>query len=204
MSNFPEDLSLELPFDTKIHMGDSRASLALERQVTDLFDQLRGNLLRYLCCLGLSVDDGEEIVQEAFILLFQHLRQQKSRENLRGWLFRVAHNLGLKRRAALQTLPTSAAAGDAYSERHAASDPSPEEQAWFRQRQRRLLAVVDALPPQDRHCLYLRSEGLQYREIAAILEISLGGVAKSLARTLQRLASSENISKQGWTDAPGI
>jgi DNA-directed RNA polymerase specialized sigma24 family protein len=36
--------------------------------------------------------------QDAFASLFQHLRADKSRENLGAWLFRVAYNLGLKRR----------------------------------------------------------------------------------------------------------
>jgi RNA polymerase sigma-70 factor (ECF subfamily) len=58
------------------------------------------------------------------------------------------------------------------------------------QTQQRLLAVVDALPEQDRRCLFLRSEGLRYREIAAILGISLGAVSLSLARSLARIARS--------------
>jgi RNA polymerase sigma-70 factor (ECF subfamily) len=79
-----------------------------------------------------------------------------------------------------------------FADVYPAADPSPEDQVFFRQRQRHLLAVVDALPLQDRQCLYLRSEGLHYREIAEILEISLGGVAKSLCRSMQRLANAEN------------
>src|SRR5262245_26148040 len=70
----------------------------LEQEVVGLFDEFRGPLLRYLLSLGLPVHDGEEIIQETFLALFRHLRAGKDRRNLRGWLFRVAHNLGLKRR----------------------------------------------------------------------------------------------------------
>src|SRR5215471_2640300 len=70
----------------------------LETEVTGLFDQFRPGLLRYLSSFGLLPEDGEEIVQEVFVSLFLHLRAGKSRSNLRGWVFRVAHNLGLKRR----------------------------------------------------------------------------------------------------------
>jgi RNA polymerase sigma-70 factor (ECF subfamily) len=66
-----------------------------------------------------------------------------------------------------------------------------EEQIAFSQRQRRLLAVLDALPEQDQRCLALRAEGLKYREIAEILGISLGSVSMSMARSLARLARSE-------------
>ncbi len=70
----------------------------LELLLVALFDQYRDPLLRYLASLGLPFSDGEEVIQEAFLALFVHLRGGKSRENLRGWLFRVAHNMGLKRR----------------------------------------------------------------------------------------------------------
>jgi RNA polymerase sigma-70 factor (ECF subfamily) len=39
----------------------------------------------------------------------------------------------------------------------------------------------------DRLCLQLRAEGLKYREIANVLNISLGSVHKSLSRALSRL-----------------
>jgi RNA polymerase sigma-70 factor (ECF subfamily) len=55
-------------------------------------------LLRYLSSFGVSVPDGEELIQESFLSLFKHLRAGKPRENLRGWLFRVTHNLALKER----------------------------------------------------------------------------------------------------------
>jgi RNA polymerase sigma-70 factor (ECF subfamily) len=43
------------------------------------------------------------------------------------------------------------------------------------------------MPEQDARCLLLRADGLKYREIAAILGISLGGVSLSLTRSLARL-----------------
>ncbi len=99
----------------------------LEQEVVDLFDQLRARLLRYTFNFGLPVQDGEEIVQEVFLALFRHLQQGKSRENLRGWVFRVAHNLALKRRAA------SAGFSDAESMDAAAvfADPAPDPEAQF-------------------------------------------------------------------------
>jgi len=49
------------------------------------------------------------------------------------------------------------------------------------------MPVIRALPPRDRRCLLLRAEGLRYRDIADTLGMSLGGVAKSLARSIARL-----------------
>ena len=60
-----------------------------------------------------------------------------------------------------------------------------------KQRQSRLRSVVAALSEQDRCCLHLRAEGLRYREIAEVLGISLGSVAASLGRSLERLMRAD-------------
>jgi RNA polymerase sigma-70 factor (ECF subfamily) len=54
--------------------------------------------------------------------------------------------------------------------------------------------VANALAEQDRRCLFLRAEGLRYRESAGILGMSLGAVTMSLARTLARLARATDRS----------
>lgn len=144
----------------------------LKEEVTALFDELRFPLLRYLLCLGLSMQSGEDIIQEAFLALFLHLKSGKPRHNLRGWVFRVGHNLALKQRRR-ETAPGTAPD-------HPDPSPNPEDRVAVGQQRRRVLAVLQALPRQDQSCLALRAEGLRYREIAEVLGISLGAVALSL------------------------
>jgi RNA polymerase sigma-70 factor (ECF subfamily) len=165
-----------------------------EVEVVELFEELRERLLRYLLVLGLPVHDGEEIVQESFLLLFQHLQRGKARQNLRGWVFRVARNLALKQRASNQLQVRRIVEFDeSLPEQQAGRNPNPEEQLQACQRRKRLLAVVRALPEQDQSCLCMRAEGLRYREIAHALGISLGSVAASMARALARLESADKI-----------
>jgi RNA polymerase sigma-70 factor, ECF subfamily len=158
----------------------------LRETVIGLFEEFRVPLLRYASSFGLALEDAEEIVQEVFLSLYRHLQSGKSDEHIRAWLFRVAHNLALKRRC--RNRKEEACSGAKAEVITAAPGPDPETQAAESQRQRRLHAAVEALPEQDRRCLLLRAEGLRYREIAAILEISLGSVSTSLSRALQRLA----------------
>jgi RNA polymerase sigma-70 factor (ECF subfamily) len=158
-----------------------------EQQVIQLFDELRSPLLRYLLAISLPAQDAEEVIQEVFLALFQHLRRGKSRRNLRGWIFRVAHNLGLKRRIASRREVSSAAFDDLAAARSDSAE-NPEEQLLSSQRRERLQAVLGALAEQDRWCLSLRAEGLRYREIAQVLDMSLGSVSASLARSLARLS----------------
>lgn len=162
-------------------------STEVEGEIISLFERLRDRLLRYLISVGLPVQEGEEIVQEAFLALFRHLRANKPRTNLDAWLFRVAHNLALKRRdQARKSLEISSDIG--LNEDYA-SDPTPtaETNLVQLQTQERLRLLIRNLPEQDQRCLSLRAEGLRYREIAEVLGMSLGSVSISLARSLARL-----------------
>lgn len=164
-------------------------SSPLEAEIIELFDQMRERLLRYLRTFRLSAPDGEEVVQETFLALFQHLQRGRSRENLRGWLFRVAHNLALKRLQRERRDPWYQTGAEALPEdRIMDPAPSAEDEISRVQKKARLLAVLKALPEQDRRCLSLRAEGLRYRDIAQVLDMSLGAVALSLERSLARIA----------------
>jgi RNA polymerase sigma-70 factor (ECF subfamily) len=159
-------------------------------EVVDLFNQFRNPLLRYMSALGLSLHDGEEVVQEVFLALFQHLKQGKPRTNLKGWVFRVAHNLALKTRMR-NGRKDQLHSEETIAEQYFALELNPEEALAGVQRRQRLLEAVAALTETDRCCLYLRAEGLRYRQIAEVVGLSLGGVSLSLARSLNRLAEAD-------------
>ena len=166
----------------------------LEDEVVGLFDEFRNRLLRYVLSFGIPPPEGEEIIQEVFLALIWHVRLGKSRRNLRGWIFRVAHNLALKRHQRARRFQSGALARWACANlRYDRPDPfpNPEEQLLDSQRQARLMAVFRALPQGDQSCLSLRSEGLRYREIAEVLGMSLGAVSISLTRSFKRLESAD-------------
>lgn len=154
----------------------------LEEEVTGYFDEFRQPVLRYLYSLHTPPADAEEIVQEVFLALFRHLREGKPRTNLRGWIFRVAHNLALKNRLARTRHPVSD-----FPDHHPDPNPDPEQIFVGAETQHRLASVLRAMPDQDRQCLALRAEGFRYRDIAGILGISLGSVANTMMRALSKL-----------------
>jgi len=166
----------------------------IEDEVVGLFDEFRNRLLRYLLSFGIPAPEGEEIIQEVFLALVWHVRLGKSRRNLRGWIFRVAHNLALKRQRRARRFQTGTAAGwTCANPDYDRPDPfpNPEEQLLDSQRQARLMAVFRVLPRRDQSCLSLRAEGLRYREIAEVLGMSLGAVSISLTRSFKRLESAD-------------
>jgi RNA polymerase sigma-70 factor (ECF subfamily) len=175
MRLLPTESIFELSFPSVATVASSAKPSEIECEVMRLFEQFRNPLLRYALSFGIPVHDAEEITQEVFLSLFRHLQLGKSRKNLRGWIFCVAHNHALKQRYANQRL----------------RDRTASDWISSTQRQRRLLAVVDALPNDDQSCLRLRAEGLRYREIAAVLNMSLGAVSISLTRSLARLMRAD-------------
>jgi RNA polymerase sigma-70 factor (ECF subfamily) len=195
MPSVPLDMTVELPAGATAGVYGSSEPSELEGEVVGLFDAFQDRLLRYALSLGLSSHDGEEIIQETFLALFRHLQLGKSRKNLRGWIFRVTHNLALKHRHANQRLQKRIECGESIMERQPDPAPDPEEQMMGKQRQSQLRAVLRVLPEQERYCLYLRAEGLRYREIASVLGMSLGAVAVSLARSIARLQRADGGQK---------
>jgi RNA polymerase sigma-70 factor, ECF subfamily len=181
----------ELSFPTAAAAVSTARPSEIECEVIGLFDQFRNSLLRYVLSFSLSVHDGEEVTQEVFLALWRHLQLGKSRRNLRGWIFRVAHNLALKQRHVNRQSQDGIDPGGTRAETRLDLSPNPEERLLSTQRQRRLLAVVHALPEQDRCCLRLRAEGLRYREIGHVLGMSLGAVSISLTRSLARLMCAD-------------
>ncbi len=175
--------------------GSPAASSALEEEVAALFAQFHAPVVRYLLSFRIAPPDAEEIAQDVFLSLFQHLRRGKSRTNLQGWIFRVAHNAALTSRARARRHAEFFSHVPGISETAAGADAGPEDHLAALQRQRQLLAVVRALPEQDQCCLSLRAEGLRYREIADVLGISLGSVAASLEKSLSRLARAESSAR---------
>lgn len=187
MSTRPQNAAIDFALATRIEAALSPSSESVEREVIFLFDEYRDRLLRYVVSIGLSIHDGEDVIQEVFLSLFRHLKLARSRENLQGWLFRVAHNLALKSRNKKQRQQARVASEPELMLARVDPGENPEEQLANRQQQKRLRAVMQALPEQDRWCLYLRAEGLRYRDIASVVGISLGAVANSLAKSMERL-----------------
>jgi RNA polymerase sigma-70 factor (ECF subfamily) len=162
-------------------------------EVVELFEQFRTPLLRYLLTLGLNFQDAEEVNQEIFLALFQHLKKGKRGDNLRGWIFRVAHNLALKQfRSTKSKIERASVPIDEVQTEFVSPAATPEQMLQQEHSKRRIESVIGALREQDRRCLYLRAEGLRYREIADTLGISLGSVAKSLERAIGKLSRASN------------
>src|SRR5579872_2195540 len=111
-------------------------------EVTALYRELRKPLLRYLVCLGLSGDEAQDVVQDAFLTLHRHLATGGSQENIRGWLFRVAHNQARNRQTSYDRRYAAPLDGEAESLTH---DRTPESAVLEKERFRELGKAMGSL-----------------------------------------------------------
>jgi RNA polymerase sigma-70 factor (ECF subfamily) len=166
-----------------------RAATPLQEQVAQLFHELREDVYRYLLTLGLHPPQAQEAAQEVFLRLYTTLKKGEQIQNPKGWIFRVAHNLGLK----IRTRQDHEAPFDPDVEsRITCTAPDPEVQLLDRERTQRFHRAVGSLSEQQRRCLALRLEGLRYPEIGAALGISASAVGEFLRRAMVRLRKASH------------
>jgi RNA polymerase sigma-70 factor, ECF subfamily len=132
---FPAGLVREIALPRAEGIAAPARPSEIECEVIRLFDQYRDSLFRYVLSFGLSVHDGEEIVQEVFLALFRHLQAGKSRRNLPGWIFCVAHNLALKQRHEYQRSQAKIDPDGEFANNYKAPSPDPEALVLSAQRQ---------------------------------------------------------------------
>jgi len=160
------------------------------REGANLFDELRKPLLRYLVSLGLSADEAQDVIQDAFLSLHRSLTAGASPENARAWLFRVAHNAARNRQKSYHHRFSASLESGAFD---LADGSTPERAVLKKERYRRLGAAIRSLTDSERECLLLRAEGLRYREIGEVLGLATSTVAGIVDRAVKKLAEKFNV-----------
>ncbi len=180
----------ELWLDSRL-LREMQGTSRLEQKVAELFELLRDPLYRYLCRLIGKGPEAEDLTQETFLRLFDALQKGHAMGNVRPWLYRVAHNLAidwLRQQGRLEQIEADALPLAAVTD----AAPSAEQRLLAHERHHRLRVVLSRLSPQQRHCLFLRAEGLNYREIGEVLGISISSVATFLGRAIKHIAEEVN------------
>lgn len=153
-----------------------------------MYDRHAATIHRYLR-RRVGPDDSEDLLTDTFLIAFRRrTTYDQARKSALPWLYGIAANLVLKhhrelgrRSRAFDRLATMDATEASFEldlvDHHA--DASEV---------RRLLAVVNELPPSDREVLVLYAwEGLSYQDIAAALDIPVGTVRSRLNRVRKNL-----------------
>ena len=162
-------------------ISSSSAAVDPQDETLRLFQEHGTPLYRF--CRGVlhHAGDAEDVVQETFLKLLDHLRHGGDRRNLKSWLFTVAAN-GCRDRTRwrLRWLPWNAERDDRTV------DPIEVRLKPGATDADRARSAFRALAPRDRLLLSLKAQGLSYRDIAMASGIREQSVGRLLARALDR------------------
>lgn len=144
-----------------------------------LFRSLYAPLCRYATGLtGGDADVAEDLVQQAFVKLWERRATLEVQFSLRAYLYKMVHHRALNRMRAHRTRERyqSEMMRNPFNIYHL-PDPDLSEQ---------LHKALDTLPPQCRQIFELsRFEELKYREIADHLELSIKTVETQMGKALR-------------------
>ena len=146
--------------------------------VSSLFELHASGLYRLALAMLREPEAAQDVVQDTFTRLIEHLRAHGALTNPRGWLYTVAaHACRDRQRRLGRWLPW-------FSERDTRRASETPDRLDDTQS---VLDAIRALPSRDRLLIALRAQGLSYREIADAAGIRITSVGQLLTRALNRL-----------------
>ena len=154
--------------------------------IRSIVDAHAGDLTRFAASIVGDMESEKDFVQDVFIRLWREPRD-RIEDHIRPWLFRVCRNraLDLRRKGgrmrALTEVDTAQAAVDA---------PGPESMAERKDSHSQILSLLQALPQNQREVVRLKFQnGMSYKEIATVTELSVTNVGYLLHTAIQTLRS---------------
>ena len=157
---------------------DQAGTEVLRQETLEAYRELSGALTSYARRLTSDVGLAQDAVQETFLRFFLVRMQGEIIRNPSAWLHRVAHNY------ICETVRSSAVQAcvsldeEALGKAQIAPDNGNFE--WEQ-------AFKNLLAPREFECLRLRSEGLDYIEIADAMSIRPGTVGALLHRVGRKM-----------------
>jgi RNA polymerase sigma-19 factor, ECF subfamily len=143
------------------------------------FEAHHASLLRYLVHRKVDAETAEDLVQNAFIHVWEKRGEIRADGSLRGLLYRIAYTRALNH---FRDTARFVDAEPGFLEQ-ASATPDPAESQEVRVR---LAAAVASLPERRRAVFELcMLEGFSYREAAETLEISIKTVENQMGHALK-------------------
>lgn len=163
----------------------SQCNVAGKNARHEHFEQVfLANYARVLSVLRRIVGDharAEDLANEVFLKLYRQPMPSRAIDNVPGWLYRTATNLGIDalRSSARRYRYEEAAA---RAEIKASTAESALDQSLKLEKQERVRTVLADLKPVQAQLLLLRASGHSYKELAEMLDLEIGTVGTRLVR----------------------
>jgi RNA polymerase sigma-70 factor (ECF subfamily) len=175
---------------------------------TALFEILmrRHNERLYRAARAILRDDSEaeDVMQQAYVNAYAHLRQFHGRAQFSTWLTRIAVNEALaraRRRRTYECVDDDTLDVEAFM--NSAEPSTPERQAEVGELRLALESAIDRLADGAREVFVLREvEGMSTAEVATALDVSEDAVKTRLSRA--RAAIRRDLMARTGSSAPDV
>jgi RNA polymerase sigma-70 factor, ECF subfamily len=165
----------------------------LDEQIEQVFEALRMPVYQYLLSVFGKPNEAEDLTQDAFLQLYKALLKGQEIENVRFWIFRVAHNLAIDKRKHRQFVSTlQVDSWNDIEKLFPSGGLNPEQIVLRKEKFELLYQGLNRLTLNERQSLYLRAEGFRYKEIAKIMNVSVPTVGEYLRRSIKKLGGKDN------------
>jgi len=179
------------PFTVNDEALLTKAAAGEREALEELFGRYRLVAYRVAHRLLGNEADALDAVQEAFVKALIHLPSFQGRSSFKTWMLRVVSNaaLDLGRQRSRREAISMDAVGPKYREDfEPLIHPDPARELERHDLRKQLNEALAELPVAQRQTFVLHAEAeLSYREVAEILDISIGTVMSRLYYARQRL-----------------
>lgn len=159
-------------------------SVAFGQLVTKYQDRLYNALVHVVG----SVEEAQDVVQDAFVQAFLKLDSFHRSAAFYTWLYRIAFNLAISRFRKMRPTVSVERARELAGQEIAGRDPPPTERLERQEQAAQVRSALAALDENHRAVLVLREiDGCCYESIAEILELPIGTVRSRLHRARMEL-----------------
>lgn len=169
----------------KVSGGMGFDALNRETWVRAALERYERPLLLYALRITRNAELARDVVQDTFLRLCK-ADPDRVNEHLAAWLYSVCRNraLSLSEKEARMTGWNEELDGSAASGLAAVQD-GPFDTASRRDTHRQALAVIETLPKDQQEAVRLKfQDGLTYREISGVMNVSLGTVSHLITTAL--------------------
>jgi RNA polymerase sigma-70 factor (family 1) len=157
-----------------------------------LFEIFFPSLKRFACCLLRSAELAEEAASDTMIVVWEQRQRLTEIENIRVWLFVVIRNKCLNILKQQQARTTLSLDDIRVEVSFPGSDP--EQICINSEIRKKMEKAINSLPPRCKLIFKLiKEEGLSYKEVAVILDISPKTVDAQLVTALRKLTQAIRI-----------
>ena len=157
-----------------------------------LFHIFFPSLKRFAWCLLRSAEPAEEIASDAMIAIWENRHRLMEIENIRVWLFVIVRNKCLNLLRQQQARATLAL--DDLRVDISFPGKDPEQICISSEMRKKMEKAVNSLPQRCKLIFKLvKEEGLSYKEVADILEISSKTVDAQLVTALRKITQAVRL-----------